>query len=84
MKALAKIQNNRFQNQQIYKLFVQKRFPECLRLIDASQPDEYKYYIKSLVFRDQFKLENSLELLTECQILNKLNFTYLKSIAKNL
>ena len=84
MKALKKIQNNKYANQNIYHLFVQKRYSECLKLIDSCQPDEYKYFMKSLIYKQQFKLETSLELLTECQVLNKMNFTYLKGISKNL
>ena len=84
IKQLKKIQNKRYINQTIYLLFIQGRFEECLQHIDRGQADEYKLYIKALIYKQEFKLDKSLELLTECQVLNKMNFSYLKGIAKNL
>ena len=84
IKKLQQIQNNRYLNQNIYQLFVIGRYDQCLQLIQKCQPDEYKLYIKAMVFKNLFKLEQSLTLLMECQAMNKLNFHYLKNIAKNL
>lgn len=84
IKKLQKVQNNRYLNQTIYLLFIQGRFQECLDCIDKCKPDEYKLYVKALIYKTQFKLDLSLEMLTECQVLNKMNFSYLKGIAKNL
>ena len=84
LQKLKKVQNNRYMNQTIYLMFIQGRYEECLGIIDRCNPDEYKLYIKALIYKNQFKLDKSLELLTECQVLNKMNFTYLKGIAKNL
>lgn len=83
-KKLDKIQNNRYMNQTLYSLFIQGQHEECLALIQRCKPDEYKLYIQALIFKNQFKLEKSLDLLTDCQVLNKMNFSYLKGIAKNL
>ena len=60
IKQLKKIQNNRYLNQTIYLLFIQARFDECLQYIDRCQADEYKLYIKALIFKQQFKLDKSL------------------------
>lgn len=51
IKQLKKIQNKRYINQTIYLLFIQGRFEECLQHIDRGQADEYKLYIKALIYK---------------------------------
>lgn len=60
-----------------------QRYQECLQLIAQGKPDEFKTYVKSLILKNTYRLDGSLELLNECHIMNKLNSSYLKCIAKN-
>lgn len=63
MQKLSKIQNNRYMNQNIYRLFIMGSYDECLALIDRCKQDEFKLYIKSLIMKYTFQLEKSLVLL---------------------
>jgi len=36
-----------------------------------------------LIEKSTYKLDQSLDLLNQCHIMNKLNYSYLKSISKN-
>ena len=59
-----------------------QRFAECEALIKQCPPDEFKIYVQSLMKKSGYRLEESLELLNECIVMDKLNFAYLKGIAK--
>ena len=52
IKSLEKIQNNRYMNQTIYQLFIQKRYEKCLGVINKCKSDEYKLYMKALIYKN--------------------------------
>jgi len=50
----------------------------------GSQCNEFQIYVTGLIERDKLNLERALELFKECHMMDKLNYEYLKEIARTM
>jgi Bardet-Biedl syndrome 4 protein len=73
----------------LYSLYTRKEFSECLKVIDSelahwNQQLEYPLYVKGLIYRQQGKIQESLELFQRAAVLNPSNHFNLKQVGRSL
>ena len=73
----------------IHLLYLRKEYEKCLDIIreqisESHNSCEFPLYMQGMIYRQQGRIQESLELFQKCTILHPGKLTYLKQLAKSL